>query len=169
MANTNITGTGAITTADYHSVTWTGTTKGGNAVIITLENAINLGNIEWTFAEKDDTIANVVFTSCYTNTDAASTSTAEAWKVEYADGTTAGAGEIVLGAGVFAIDGTDIALTRGGGSFKVEREFRNINADGDRGAVKGRIVMDASTATLELNALTMLTSVASLYAAVNVQ
>lgn len=165
MANTTISGTGVIASTDYHKVTWTGTTKGGQAVIVTLAKAINMGNIEWTFAEKDDTVATVTFTAVYTNTDAASTSTAEPFTVEYADGTTAGAGEIVLGAGVFAIDDVDVALTRGGGSFKVEREFRQINADGDRGPVEGRIAIDASTATLELNALTMLTSMTKLYPA----
>lgn len=165
MANTTIRGTGLIASTDFHKVTWTGKTKGGQAVIITLPKAINMGNIDWTFAEKDDTVAKAVFNAVYDNTDAASTSTEEPFTVEYADGTTAGAGEILLGAGVFAIDDVDVALTRGGGAFRVEREFREINADGDRGPVEGRISIDASRPVLELNALTMLTSMKSLYPA----
>lgn len=165
MAAVTLSGTGVVASTDFHKVTWTGKTKGGKEVIITLPKAINNGNIEWTFAEKDDTVASVTFEGVYDNTDAASTSTAEPFTIEYADGVTAGAGEIVLGAGIFAIDDVDVALTRGGGSFTVEREFREINADGDRGAVEGRVVIESSRPKLELNALTMLTNVAKLYPA----
>lgn len=165
MADITITGTGLIADSDYHKVSWTGKTKGGQSVIITLPKAINNGNIDWTFAEKDDTVATISFEGVYENTDAASTSTAEPFEIKYTDGTTAGAGEIILGAGIFSIDDVDVALTRGGGKFSVEREFREINADGDRGAVEGRIVIDASRPKLELNALTMLTTVKNLYPA----
>jgi len=161
-----LTGTGAITSADFKTVKWVGKDKAGNAVTITLDNAINMGNIDWTFAEKDDTVAAVTFTACYENTDAASTSTAEAWEVEYS-GNTSGAAEIMLGAGIFYIGTTAIALTRGGGSFNVEREFREINADGDRGPVKDRVVMEASRASLTMNTLQILTRVADLYPAVS--
>lgn len=64
--------------------------------------------------------------------------------------------EIVLGYGVFSIGTTDIALTRGGGSFKVERTYKQIQADGDYGPVKDRIRKDGSVATLTLNALELL-------------
>ena len=50
-----------------------------------------------------------------------------------------GAESIILGDGVFAVNGTDIALTRGGGQFLIEREYREIPADGDYSPVKGRI------------------------------
>ena len=60
---------------------------------------------------------------------------------------------IVLGEGVFAINGTDIGLTRGGGQFTVTREYRRITADGDRGPVKGRIRLVSSEATLQINQL----------------
>ena len=60
---------------------------------------------------------------------------------------------IVLGDGTFAVGGTTIALTRGGGSFSVEREYRMIDADGDYGPVKGRIRKIGSTARLTMNAL----------------
>ena len=46
---------------------------------------------------------------------------------------------IVLGKGVFKIDDNTIGLTRDGGTFTVEYTYRNIEADGDRGPVKGRI------------------------------
>lgn len=167
MADITIKGTGLIAESDFHKVTWTGKTKGGQSVVITLPKAINMGNIDWTFAEKDDTVANVVFEAVYENTDAASTSTEEPFEVKYSDGTTAGAGEILLGAGIFSIDDVDVALTRGGGKFTVEREFRKINADGDRGTVEGRVVIDASAPKIELNALTMLTKVAALYPALS--
>jgi hypothetical protein len=67
-----------------------------------------------------------------------------------------GAEAIVLGDGVFAIGGTAVALTRGGGRFTVEREYRQIEADGDMGPVKGRIRKTKSTAKLVMNALEVL-------------
>lgn len=64
--------------------------------------------------------------------------------------------DIILGEGVFAIGGVDIALTRGGGQFTIEREYRQIEADGDHGPVMGRIAVDRSIAKLALNALEIL-------------
>ena len=63
---------------------------------------------------------------------------------------------IILGEGVYSIGGVDIALTRGGGQFVVERTYRNIEADGDYGPVKGRIRKTMSVAKLTVNALEML-------------
>lgn len=163
-----ITGTGAVTSADFKNVKWVGKTKDGKAVTVKLSDAINLGNIDWTFAEKNDTVAQIVFTACYNNTDEAATSTAEPWEVE-TNGQSAGAGEIMLGAGIFYIGETAIALTRGGGQFTVEREFREINADGDRGPVKDRIVMETSRATLTMNTLQILTRMSDLYSCVTVE
>lgn len=62
--------------------------------------------------------------------------------------------KILLGYGVFEIDSVPIGLTRGGGSFTVETEFREVEADGDYGFVKGRIVIDRKVPTLSVNALT---------------
>lgn len=74
------------------------------------------------------------------------------------------AGErIILGNGVFSIGGVDIALTRGGGQFTVEREYREIEADGDKGPVKGRIVLDKSVPKLTLNALSIIPADMSKY------
>lgn len=66
------------------------------------------------------------------------------------------AGDIILGDGVFAIGSVDIALTRGGGQFVVEREYRQIEADGDYGPVKGRQRKIGSVARLTVNALEVL-------------
>ena len=168
-----IKGTGIVSTTDFHSVKWTGKTKGGKSVEITLSNAINMGNIDWTMAEKDDVVQQIVLTGCYSNTNKMVSTTSdyeEPWEIKYAGTSGDGAADtIILGSGMFSIDSTDVALTRGGGQFTVEREFRQINADGDRGPVKDRVVIDASTCTLTLNALTFLTSMSSLYAGIAVR
>lgn len=168
MAITKYIGTGAVAGTDFKEVSWVGLTKGGNAVTIRLHNAINMGNIDWTFAEKNDVVPSIEFTACYTNTDAASDSTLEPFEIEI-NGSSANASEgIILGAGKFYIGETLVALTRGGGQFTVEREYREINADGDRGAVKGRVVMEGSRPKLTMNVLTMLANISSLYSSVEV-
>lgn len=158
-------GTGAVSAVDFKACKWVGKTKGGNAVTIELEKAINMGNINWAFAEKDDTVAEIVMTAVYSNTDTVAPNTDEPWSIDVVGGD-AGASEIMLGAGIFYIGDTAIALTRGGGSFIVEREYREINADGDRGPVEGRIDMDRSVAKLTMNVLTILSRVADLYPAI---
>lgn len=163
-----ITGTGTVVTADFKEVSWVGLTKGGNAVTIKLTNAINMGNIDWTFAEKNDTVPAITFTACYNNTDTASVSNTEPWEIDVNGTLTSGASEIVLGAGKFYIGTQLIALTRGGGQFTVEREYREINADGDRGPVKDRVVMEGSRATLTMNVLTMLGNIDKLYSSIEV-
>ena len=64
--------------------------------------------------------------------------------------------EYILGSGVFSIGGVDVALTRGGGSFAIERIYKIVEADGDMGPVKGRIRKDGSVAKLTMNALEVL-------------
>lgn len=162
------TGTGAITSADFKSCKWVGQTKNGTAVTIEIEKAINMGNIDWTFAEKSDVVQEIVMTAVYSNTDNASTDTTEPWSVTLG-GETTGAASIVLGAGVFYIGDKQIGLTRGGGKFTVEREYREINADGDRGPVEGRVVMDGSRATLTMNVLEILTDLSDLYTSIDVE
>lgn len=166
MAAVTYTGSGQVLTTDFKSVSWEGTTKGGKTCTITLTNAINLGSIGWTFAEKDDVVPELSFTAAYSNTDARISNTTEPWSIQIQDGVTAGAKEILLGAGVFKIGGTAVALTRGGGSFTVERTYREINADDDMGPVLDRVVITESRATLTMNVLTMLTNVAAYYPAV---
>ena len=158
-------GTGTITQADFKTVKWVGTTKGGQAVTIEFAKAINMGNIDWTFADKDDTVAQIVMTAVYSNTDEASESNDEPWTIEVS-GTPTGAAEIMLGAGIFYVGGAKVGLTRGGGQLTVERTFREINADGDRGPVEGRIVLVDSRGTLTLNALQILSRLADLYPAI---
>ena len=166
-----IKGTGIVTSADFKQVKWTGKTKNGKAVVITLPNAINMSNIDLSMVEKDDTVAQLQFAAAYANADYMAATTGdmeEPWTIAYSGGTSDNAsGTILLGAGVVSIGGTDVALTRGGSQFTVEREFREINADGDRGVVKDRVVIDASRATLTLNALTWLTSMDKAFAAIN--
>ena len=166
-----IKGTGIVASTDFKNVVWTGKTHGGKAVTITLKNAINKGNIDLSMVEKDDTVAQLVFTAAYSNTDAMVATTGdyeEPWTITYGGAAAdTAAGTILLGAGVVSIGGVNVALTRGGSSFSVQREFRNINADGDRGTVMGRVVIDASEATLTLNALTFLTNMTNAYAAIS--
>lgn len=167
-----IKGTGIVTSADFQTITWTGKTKAGKSVVITLKNAVNMSNIDLSMVEKDDTVAQLTFTGTYGNTDHMVGTTSdyeEPWSISYAGAANDGAADsILLGAGIVSIGGIDVALTRGGSEFHVEREFRNINADGDRGTVQGRVVIDASEATLTVNALTFLTSMANIYSAISV-
>ncbi len=163
-----ITGTGVVATTDFKTVKWVGKTKGGQAVTIQLDDAINIGNIDWTLAEKDDVVPAIEFTACYDNTDATASTAAEPWEITLGATVSTGAGEILLGTGVFYVGSTAVALCRGGGKFTVEREFREVNADGDRGPVKGRIILEKSIAKLTMNVLTMLTRIADFYPAVSV-
>lgn len=167
MSSVKYKGTGTVASTDFHTVKYEGKTKDGKAVVITMENAINKGNIDWTFAEKGETVANVTFEGCYENTDEMSSSNDEPWTIEL-EGSTAAAGCIILGVGKFYIDGTEIALTRGGGQFQTGRTYRDINADGDRGSVVDRVTIDEARPTLALNALTIINSFTSLYPAVAV-
>ena len=162
MSTKKYRGTGAIESTDYKDVQYVGKTKSGSPITITLENAINMGNIDLTFAEKDDVVAEITFTATYDNTDEVSDSDKEPYTIE-CDDTLTGARAIMLGAGIFKINDDTVGLTRGGGKFSVEREFREINADGDRGPVKDRIVIDASKATLTLNTLEIISKVTDLY------
>lgn len=155
-------GTGTVLETDYHSVKWVGKTKGGSAVTIIMEKAINMGAMDWAFAEKNETVAQVVFTGVYQNTDEPANETTEPWTITI-DGEPTGAAEIILGAGLFYLDDACIGLTRGGGSFSRGATFRNINADGDRGPVEGRVTIDDVTPTLTMNTLQILRSVTSLY------
>jgi hypothetical protein len=69
--------------------------------------------------------------------------------------------DIILGDGVFSIGQTtsamvDIALTRGGGVFNIEREYRRIEADGDYGTVKGRVRVTKEVAKLSMKNLELI-------------
>lgn len=160
-------GTGTIIDSDFKQIKYVGMTKAKKPITIIFPKAINMGNIDWTFADKDDTVAEIIFTAVYDNTDNMTNNNVEPWTIEVPDMDKA-SDEILLGVGIFYIGEKEVALTRGGGKFSVEREFRNIEADGDRGPVAGRIVIDASTATLTLNTLQILTRLVDLYPAMEV-
>ena len=65
--------------------------------------------------------------------------------------------KILLGTGVFSVGGTPVALTRGGGVFEIQREFRPIEADGDRGSVEGRVEIDTEKPFLTIRKLDPIT------------
>lgn len=78
-----------------------------------------------------------------------------------------GSQNILLGKGIFSIGEIPIGATRGGGQFIVEREVRPIEADGDKGYVKDRIVIDKSMPKLIMNSLEVINeNIPKMYAAV---
>lgn len=164
MKKTTFAGSGSVATTDEIAVRWIGKTKSGNAVKITIPRAICKDNLEVTMAEKDDMVNNLEFEGLYTDTNLAAGTRTEPWSIEYLhlEGSTAETDNIVLGIGKFYTGPADstadnaftcVGLTRGGGSFSVEREFREINADGDPGAVSGRIVQEGGRPKLKLSSL----------------
>ena len=77
-----ITGAVDIVTADYNDVVFTGKTASGKSVIITLEDAINLENIDWPLIDKDEVVAELTYTAAYTE---ATRGTVEPWSVDFVD------------------------------------------------------------------------------------
>ena len=171
MAATTYTGAGHVSDADVRYVKWEGTTKAGLPIVIELENAFCLSNPDWTFEEKNDTTPEVEFEGMYEDEKLAAGDRTEPWKLTLPDGLTAGNGEILLGVGRFSIgksasDAKSVGLTRGGGSFVVERNYREINADDDPGKVKGRVDKTEGRPKLKLNVLQWLSKVSDLYACI---
>ena len=171
MAQTVYTGAAQVTDSDIRYVKWVGKTKGGQSVQIELPEAICRSNPDWSFEEKNETTPEVEFEGLYDDTKLAADDLTEPWLLTLPDGVTAGNGEILLGVGKFYVgtskeDAQLVGLTRGGGSFVVEREYRDINADGDPGSVKGRISKDTGRPKLKLNALQWLSKVSTLYSCV---
>ena len=62
--------------------------------------------------------------------------------------------------GTSSSDADCVGLTRGGGNFVVEREYREINADDDPGPVKG------GRPKLKLKTLQWLTKISTLYSGI---
>lgn len=165
------TGAGQVQETDVRYVKWVGKTKSGKAVSIELEKAICRSNPDWTFEEKNDTTAALEFEGLYNDEKLAADDLTEPWKLTSPDGLTAGAGEIILRTGAFYIgtnstDAKRVGLTRGGGSFVVERTYRDINADDDPGSVEGRIDKTEGRPKLKFTALQWLTKVPELYSCI---
>jgi len=70
----------AIASGDYQKVRWTGKTDGGNAVQVTLDNAVNMSPIKWEFLDKDEIVSELVFTACSLE----ATTTVPSWDVSIA-------------------------------------------------------------------------------------
>ena len=169
MANV-YTGAGNVSASDFRYVKWVGRTKGGKPCQIELEKGFCRSNPDWKFEEKNDTTAEVEFEGAYSDDKLAAGDRTEPWKLSV-DGIEAGNAEIILGVGKFYIgttaeDAQPVGLTRGGGSFMVEREFREINADEDPGLVEGRIEKEMARPKLKLVALQWLTKVDKLYSCI---
>ena len=168
MEETIYTGAGQVLDTDYKYVKWVGKTKAGKAVTIEMEKAFCRSNPDWTFAEKDDVVPELEFEGVYNDATLANGDRTEPWKITMADGVEAGNGEILLGVGKFYVgtakaSATCVGLTRGGGSFAVEREYREINADEDPGAVEGRIDQTSGRPKLKMKTLQWLTKLPTLY------
>ena len=78
---TVLSGTGKLTETDYHTVTFEGETKDGREVVITVDNAINLENINWELKDKDQIIDTVTFEGTYD--PEAEDAFDENWEVKY--------------------------------------------------------------------------------------
>jgi hypothetical protein len=79
LTGSKITGAANIDTTDYLTVKFVGETADGRDVIIEVENAINMENIDLQFADKEEVVVGVTFTGTYTD-DAR---TSEPWSIEY--------------------------------------------------------------------------------------
>lgn len=168
MAATTYTGAGEVLAADVKYIKWVGKTKGGKAVTIELPKAFCRSNPDWTFAEKDDVVPEIEYEGLYDDSKLSEGDRTEPWTINLADGIEPGNGEILLGVGKFYIgtskaDAQCVGLTRGGGSFVVEREYREINADEDPGAVEGRLDQTSGRPKLKLKMLQWLTKISTLY------
>ncbi len=171
MANVVYTGAGHVTDEDTRYVKWVGKTKAGSPIMIELPTAFCRSNPDWKFTEKDDTVVEIEFEGLYDDEKLAKDDLTEPWKLTVPDTVKAGNGEILLGVGKFYLgktagDAQYIGLSRGGGSFVVERNFREINADDDPGAVAGRIDKTEGRPKLKLSMLQWLSKVDKLYSCI---
>lgn len=170
MATTKITGSGVVSAADYKYVKWVGRTKGGDAIQIELPRAICRSNPDWKFEEKNEAVAEIEFEGVYKDEDLEKDDRTEPWRLT-GPGATSGVKAIQLGVGRFYVGATEedaaaVGLTRGGGSFVVERSYHDINADEDPGSVEGRIWQDEGRPKLKLSALEWLDKIPTLYSGI---
>ena len=170
MATTKITGSGFVAANDYKYVKWVGRTKGGEAIQIELPRAICRSNPYWKFEEKNEAVAEIEFEGVYNDEDLAKDDRTEPWALS-GPGASEGVKAIQLGVGRFYVgttaeDAKAVGLTRGGGSFVVERSYHDINADEDPGSVEGRIWQDEGRPKLKLSALEWLDKISTLYSGI---
>ena len=170
MATTTITGSGVVSASDYKYVKWVGKTKNGEAVQIELPRAFCRSNPDWKFEEKNEAVAEIEFEGVYRDEDLANDVRTEPWTLT-GPGAAEGVKAIQLGVGRFYVgttkeDAKPVGLTRGGGSFVVERSYHDINADEDPGSVEGRIWQDEGRPKLKLSALEWLDKIPMLYAGI---
>ncbi len=69
-----------IADGDYKKVRFTGRTHGGNAVQVTLDNAINMEPLNWDFIDKNEVVAELKYTACSLE----ATTTVPSWDVTFA-------------------------------------------------------------------------------------
>ena len=77
---TTITGNVVVASGDYKKVQFTGKTDGGNAVTITLDNAINMNPLNWELLDKNEVVDELVFTACSLE----ASTTVPSWTIEFA-------------------------------------------------------------------------------------
>ena len=51
----------AIKTEDYRKVEWEGITNTGKAIVITIENAVNVSNVDWKMADRDEVLQTISY------------------------------------------------------------------------------------------------------------
>lgn len=77
---TTLTSNLVIADGDYKKVRFTGKTSGGNAVQITLDQAINMAPIKWDLLDKNEVVSELVYTCCSLE----ATTTSPQWTVTMA-------------------------------------------------------------------------------------
>ena len=79
-AVTTLTSNLTVASGDYKTVRFTGRTDGNNAVQITLDNAINMAELNWELLDKDEVVPELVFTA----TSVEATTSTPSWTVTFA-------------------------------------------------------------------------------------
>ena len=51
----------AIKTDDYRKVEWAGITNTGKPVVITIENAVNVSNVDWKMTDRDEVLQTISY------------------------------------------------------------------------------------------------------------
>ena len=51
----------AVKTDDYRKVEWAGITNTGKPIVITIENAVNVSNIDWSMQDRDEVLQTISY------------------------------------------------------------------------------------------------------------